>query len=93
MVRELGGIHTNDTNIPKDTNGLEAEFTYLKSQLRRHRGLTRKRQENYVNNYWKIKSQKPHYQNPQYMPTNLTGRGLRILNRCLGRGYFASTKF
>lgn len=51
-------FYLDDPNIPKNTNGLESEFTYLKSHLKRHRGLTRKRQENYVNIYWKIKSEK-----------------------------------
>lgn len=51
-------FYLDDSKIPKDTNGIESEFTYLKSHLRRHRGLTRKRQEYYVNNYWKLKSRK-----------------------------------
>ena len=51
-------FYLDDPLIDKDTNGLESEFSYLKSHLKRHRGLTRKRQASYVNNYWKIKSQK-----------------------------------
>jgi Transposase IS66 family len=51
-------FYLDNKNIPKDTNGLESEFTYLKSHLTRHRGLTRKRQESFVNIYWKLKSEK-----------------------------------
>lgn len=51
-------FYLDNSDIPKDINGLESDFSFLKSSLRKHRGLTRKRQENYVNNYWKIKSTK-----------------------------------
>ena len=43
-------------NIPKDTNGLEAEFTHLKLKLNAHRGLTRERRANFVSWYWFLKS-------------------------------------
>lgn len=43
-------------NIPKDTNGLEAEFTHLKNKLISHRGLSRKRIANFVSWYWFLKS-------------------------------------
>lgn len=45
-------------NIPKDTNGLEAEFTHLKLKLNAHRGLTRKRRANFISWYWFLKSKK-----------------------------------
>lgn len=48
--------YLDDENIPKDTNGLEAEFTHLKQKLNAHRGLTRKRQEEFVNWYFYFKS-------------------------------------
>ena len=47
-----------NNKIPKDTNGLEAEFTHLKQKLNSHRGLTRNRQENFVNWYLFFKSKK-----------------------------------
>lgn len=49
-------FYLDNPNIPKNTNGLESEFTYLKSHLKKHRGLARKRQENYANIYRKMKS-------------------------------------
>lgn len=51
-------FYLEDSSIPKDTNGLEAEFTYLKGKLKSHRGLSRKRRENFVAWYWYIKSLK-----------------------------------
>lgn len=47
------------SNIPKDTNGLEAEFTHLKNKLRSHRGLKKERRINFISWYWYIKSKKP----------------------------------
>lgn len=47
-----------NNQVPKDTNGLEAEFTHLKQKLNSHRGLTRNRQQNFVNWYWFFKSKK-----------------------------------
>jgi len=49
-------FYLEDNNIPKDTNGLEAEFTHLKNKLNAHRGLSRKRRENFVSWYWHLKS-------------------------------------
>ncbi len=41
-------FYLDNNDIPKDTNGLEAEFTHLKQKLISHRGLTRNRQINSV---------------------------------------------
>jgi len=51
-------LYLDNSNIPKDTNGLEAEFTHLKNKLNAHRGLTRERVPNFVNWYWFLKSKK-----------------------------------
>jgi len=49
-------FYLDDPNIPKDTNGLEAEFTHLKTKLNMHRGLSKNRRESYVFWYWFLKS-------------------------------------
>jgi hypothetical protein len=49
-------FYLDDCNIPKDTNGLEAEFTHLKTKLNMHRGLSKRRKENYTFWYWFLKS-------------------------------------
>jgi len=49
-------FYLEDSSIPKDTNGLEAEFTHLKQKLNMHRGLSRERRENFVAWYWYLKS-------------------------------------
>lgn len=49
-------FYLEDSNIPKDTNGLEAEFTHLKTKLNMHRGLSRERRSNFVYWYWFLKS-------------------------------------
>lgn len=49
-------FYLDNEDVPKDTNGLEAEFTHLKQKLNSHRGLTRKRQENFVKWYLFFKS-------------------------------------
>jgi len=49
-------FYLEDNNIPKDTNGLEGEFTHLKTKLNMHRGLSKKRRENFVSWYWYLKS-------------------------------------
>ena len=51
-------FYLEDSSIPKDTNGLEAEFTHLKGKLNAHRGLSRERRENFVAWYWYLKSMK-----------------------------------
>ena len=51
-------FYLDDINIPKDTNGLEAEFTHLKNKVNAHRGLLQKRVINFVNWYWFFKSKK-----------------------------------
>lgn len=43
--------------LPKDTNGLEGEFSHLKSKLSLHRGLKRGRKINFVKWYFYLKSQ------------------------------------
>jgi hypothetical protein len=48
--------YLDNENISKDTNGLEAEFTHLKTRLISHRGLTRENQINFTNWYWFFKS-------------------------------------
>ena len=48
-------FYLEDINIPKDTNGLEAEFTFLKTKLNIHRGLKRTRRVNFINWYWYLK--------------------------------------
>lgn len=48
--------YLENNNISKDTNGLEAEFTHLKTKLNMHRGLSKNRKENYVFWYWFLKS-------------------------------------
>ena len=40
-------FYLENNQIPKDTNGLEAEFTHLKQKLNSHRGLTRNRQQSF----------------------------------------------
>lgn len=54
-------FYLDDCNIPKDTNGLEAEFTHLKTKLNMHRGLSRNRKANYVYWYWFLKSIYPNH--------------------------------
>lgn len=49
-------FYIEDSNIPKDTNGLEAEFTHLKIKLRAHCGLTRERRQRFISWYWYLKS-------------------------------------
>ena len=49
-------LYLEDSSIPKDTNGLEAEFTHLKNKLNSHRGMTKKRQIGFTNWYWFFKS-------------------------------------
>ena len=48
-------FYLENNSIPKDTNGLEAEFTFLKTKLNIHRGLKRSRRINFVNWYWYLK--------------------------------------
>ena len=45
-------FYLKDINIPKDTNGLEAEFTHLKTKLNIHKGLKRNRRINFISWYW-----------------------------------------
>ena len=49
-------FYLNNPSIPKDTNGLEAEFTHLKTKLNMHRGLTTERRAKFVYWYWFLKS-------------------------------------
>lgn len=49
-------FYLEDPKIPKDTNGLEAEFTHLKTKLNSHRGMKRYKRVQFINWYWYIKS-------------------------------------
>jgi uncharacterized protein YktA (UPF0223 family) len=50
-------LYLDYPNLPKDTNGLEAEFSHLKRKLSLHRGLRRHRKINLVRWYFYLKSQ------------------------------------
>lgn len=50
-------LYLDYPNLPKDTNGLEGEFSHLKAKLALHRGLKRGRKINYVKWYFYLKSQ------------------------------------
>ncbi len=50
-------LYLDYPNLPKDTNGLEAEFSHLKRKLSLHRGLKRHRKINFVKWYFYLKSQ------------------------------------
>lgn len=47
--------YLDDSKIPKSTNGLETRFSYLKNNLKIHRGLTKKNRRNFIlwYNYFK----------------------------------------
>lgn len=40
--------YLNDPRIPKSTNGLETRFSYLKNNLKIHRGLKEKSRKNFI---------------------------------------------
>ncbi len=40
--------YLDDSKIPKSTNGLETRFSYLKNNLKIHRGLTKKNRRNFI---------------------------------------------
>jgi len=48
-------LYLDNPNLPKDTNGLESEFSHLKRKLSLHRGLKRKRKINFVRWYFYLK--------------------------------------
>ena len=50
--------YLDDSNIPKSTNGLETRFSYLKNNLKIHRGLNRNNRRSFViwYNYFKYNS-------------------------------------
>jgi len=50
-------LYLDCSNLTKDTNGLEGEFSHLKRKLSLHRGLKRKRKVNLVRWYFYLKSQ------------------------------------
>mgnify|MGYP001209213885 CR=1 FL=1 len=50
-------LYLDHPGLSKDTNGLEAEFTYLKERIGKHRGLNRERKMNLVHWYFHFKSQ------------------------------------
>lgn len=43
--------YLDDVKIPKSNNGLESRFSYLKNNLRTHRGLSRKHTKNFLSWY------------------------------------------
>ena len=49
-------VYLDYPNLPKDTNGLESEFSHLKTKLSIHRGLKRERKANFVKWYFYFKS-------------------------------------
>lgn len=49
-------LYLDYPQLPKDNNGLEGEFSHLKTKLRIHRGLKRKRKINFVKWYLYFKS-------------------------------------
>lgn len=49
-------LYLDYPNLPKDTNGLESEFSHLKRKLSLHRGLKRERKINFVKWYFYLKS-------------------------------------
>lgn len=49
-------LYLGHSGLPKDNNGLEAEFSHLKGKLNIHRGLTRERRANFVKWYFYLKS-------------------------------------
>ena len=50
-------LYLDYSSLPKDTNGLEGEFSHLKRKLSLHRGLKRRRKINFVKWYFYLKSQ------------------------------------
>lgn len=50
--------YLDDPKIPKSTNGLETRFSFLKNNLKIHRGLTKKNRKNFIiwYNYFKYSS-------------------------------------
>ena len=50
-------LYLDYPNLPKDTNGLESEFSHLKRKLSLHRGLKRHRKINFIKWYFYLKSQ------------------------------------
>ncbi|MBI4999635.1 transposase [Candidatus Gottesmanbacteria bacterium] len=54
-------LYLDYQNLPKDTNGLEGEFSHLKRKLSLHRGLKRKRKINFVKWYFLLKEKAENY--------------------------------
>ncbi|MFH1522549.1 MAG: transposase, partial [Patescibacteria group bacterium] len=50
--------YLDNPNIQKSSNGLESQFSYLKNNLKIHRGLSQKSRENFVRWYYYFKNQK-----------------------------------
>lgn len=48
-------LYLDYPELPKDTNGLEGEFSHLKTKLSIHRGLKRERKANFVKWYFYFK--------------------------------------
>lgn len=49
-------LYLDYPQLPKDTNGLESEFSHLKQKLGAHRGMTRPRKINFIRWYFYLKS-------------------------------------
>ncbi|MBL7158857.1 transposase [Candidatus Microgenomates bacterium] len=49
-------LYLDYSKLPKDINGLEGEFSHLKTKLSIHRGLKRERKANFVKWYFYFKS-------------------------------------
>lgn len=55
-TRENLFLYLDSPGMPKDTNGLEAEFSHLKQKLGAHRGMKRGRKANFTRWYFYLKS-------------------------------------
>ena len=56
-------LYLDYPDLPKDTNGLEAEFSHLKQKLGAHRGMKRSRKINFIRWYFYLKSIYSEYKN------------------------------
>ena len=57
--RNLAYLFTYESveNLPKTNNGLEAEFTHLKTALRVHSGLNLENKMKFISHYFVIKNE------------------------------------
>ena len=58
LARDNLFLYLKHSGLPKDTNGLEAEFSHLKRKLSLHRGLKRERKANFVKWYFYFRADK-----------------------------------